>query len=471
MPGKPALAPAGRILEPAAPPMRPPPRGDRLLPNSAQPTPGGASPRPDREHPERCWRSPLDRARWYALTDTLFYKIALPAKPDAAPARRQDLPGEARLLRRCRRISGIPELVDWREEGGLDVLITRRLEALPLSQLDLGCGRLFRLLPQLVLLVVRLAWRGVSHDDLRPENILLDARGRVHLVDFDQASTGPFAVCLARSLLGLGLGRAAVSNAVLAPVRERLQASLPPALIWRLKGRRNRHRPPAADPLPALPPAAGPELRALHAAWRIAAASNASSPDRSVAYYQLEFQGLRFPGERDWAERWRVLRAITPCRGRRVLELGCNLGLLSIFLLREGGAGAALAVDRNAPILAAAAMAARAFGVRPEFRRVDFDRDPDWETRLLAFRPNVVFALSVLNWVADKARLLAFLGRCDELIYEGHDSALVERRRLRAAGFTTVELVATSERGRPILHARKPPRGAASSLDRPHEMT
>jgi len=473
--GKSALAPAARIREPAAPP----PRGDRprpraaegLLPGSAQPTPGGARHRPDREHPDRCWRSPLDPARWYAVTDALFYKIALPARPDAAPARRQDLLGEARLLRRCRGIPGIPELVDWSEEGGLDALITRRLEALPLSQLDLGWGRLFRLLPQLVLLVVRLARRGVSHDDLRPENILLDGAGRVHLVDFDQASTGPFAVCLARGLLGLGLGRAAVSNTVLAPVRERLQASLPPALIRLLNGYRNRDRPPDGGPLPALPPAAGPGLRALHAAWRIAAASDASSPDRSVAYYQLDFQGLRFPGERPWAERWSVLRAIAPCRGRRVLELGCNLGLLSIFLLREGGAGAALAVDRNAPILAAAAMAARAFGVRPEFRRIDFDHDPDWETRVLAFRPDVVFALSVLNWVADKARLLAFLGRCEELIYEGHDSALVERRRLRAAGFTTIELVATSERGRPILHGRKPPRGAASRLDTPPGMT
>jgi predicted Ser/Thr protein kinase/predicted RNA methylase len=390
------------------------------------------------------------------VTDGLFCKIALPARTDA-PARRQDLLGEARLLRRCRGIPGIPELVDWTEEGGLRVLITRRLKALPLSQLDLGWGRLLRLLPPLVLLVVRLAWRGVSHDDLRPENILLDGAGRVHLVDFDQASTGRFAVCLARSLLGLGRGRAAVGNAILAPLRERLQASLPPPLIRLLKGCRNRDRRPDASelpPLPPLPPAAGPGLRALDVAWRIAAASNASSPDQSVAYYQLEFQGLCWPGERPWAERWRALRRITPYRGRRVLELGCNLGLLSIFLLKEAGAAATLAVDRDAPILAAAANAARAFGVRPEFRRVDFDRDADWEAELLAFRPDVVFALSVLNWVADQARLLAFLARCDELIYEGHDSALVERRRLRAAGFTTIELVATSERGRPILHCR-----------------
>jgi predicted Ser/Thr protein kinase/predicted RNA methylase len=456
MPGKASLAQA-----PAAPPAR----SERSLPRAAegsqqespQPKPGDAARRPHREPLERCWRSPLDPARWYGTTGDLFYKIALSVPPGSGPARRQDLLGEARLLRRCRGIAGVPELVDWREDGGLRVLVTRRLEALPLSQLDLGWGRLFRLLPQLLLLVVRLAWRGVSHDDLRPENILLDDAGRVHLVDFDQASTGRVAVCLARSLFGLRVGRPAVSNAILAPVRERLKASLPPPVIWLLKGRHNFDRRPVAGPLPPLPPSAGPELRALHAAWLIAAASGASSPDLRLAYYQLEFQGLCFPGERSWAERWRALRAITPYRGRRVLDLGCNLGLLPIFLLRETGASAALAVDRDGPILAAATEVARAFRVQPEFRRVDFDRDPDWEVELLAFQPDVVFALSILNWVADRARLLAFLGRCDELIYEGHDSALIERRRLRAVGFTTIDLVATSERGRPILHGRKEP--------------
>jgi hypothetical protein len=33
-----------------------------------------------------------------------------------------------------------------------------------------------------------------------------------------------------------------------------------------------------------------------------------------------------------------------------------------------------------------------------------------------------VFALNLLNWVEDKTRLLAVLGRFEELIFEGHDS-------------------------------------------------
>ena len=95
--------------------------------------------------------------------------------------------------------------------------------------------------------------------------------------------------------------------------------------------------------------------------------------------------------------------------------------------------------------------------MRPDFRRIDFDDDPDWEAALAAFRPDVVFALSVAHWLRDQARLLAFLGRFDELIYEGHDSARTECRRLAAAGFEAIELACTSERGRPVLHCRKRP--------------
>ncbi|MGH6913830.1 MAG: methyltransferase, partial [Geminicoccales bacterium] len=295
----------------------------------------------------------------------------------------------------------------------------------------------------------------VSHDDLRPENILVSESGEVYLVDFDQATTGAFWRCLVRSLLGLRAGGPPVQNGILAPARERLQASLSPRVIRWLKRQRLGAIVGAASQMPALPPDAGLRLRALHRAWRLASTSDASAPGQAIAYYALEIECVRLPGERPWAERWRLLGGIADCAGKRVLELGCNMALLSVHLLRESGAAAALAVDRDPAILEAAAEIAAAFEVPTELREVDIDGDADWETALSAFSPDVVFCLSVLHWVRDKARLLAFLGRFEELVYEGHDSARSECRRLRAAGYQSIRLVATSERGRPILHCRK----------------
>jgi hypothetical protein len=393
--------------------------------------------------------APRDPGRAFAATDDRFFKIVPREAPE--PDRRQDARGEFDLLRRCRGLVGVPEALELIEDAHHHTLVLQRVPGRPLSALEPGWSGFARLMLRLIRLVWAMARRGVRHNDLRPENVLVAPDGGVHLVDFDQASTGGFTECLLAGL-GLPVGGAPVCNGLLAPLRERIQARLSPRLVRVLRRRPLRTR---ACALPPLPTDSGVTVRALHEAWRIAADANASSPGRAIAYYELEFDGLRLPGERPWTGRWRSLRRVTTFRDRRVLELGCNMALLATFALKEAGAHAALAVDRDPAILAAAAKVALAFEVQPQFQQVDFDRDVGWEDQLEAFAPDVVAALSVLHWVQDKARLLAFLGRFDEVIFEGHDSSRIERSRLRRAGFTEIELVDTSERGRPILRARK----------------
>jgi hypothetical protein len=114
-----------------------------------------------------------------------------------------------------------------------------------------------------------------------------------------------------------------------------------------------------------------------------------------------------------------------------------------------------MGIDIDAEILRSAKLVVTAFGVEVDFMRVDFDDERQWESGLAKFAPDIVFALNVLNWVKDKDRLLAFLGRFNEVVVEGHDSCDIETRRLREVGFQKVRLVTISERGRPLLHATK----------------
>ena len=146
---------------------------------------------------------------------------------------------------------------------------------------------------------------------------------------------------------------------------------------------------------------------------------------------------------------------MTDYEGKTILELGCNMGLLSIYLLKEAGAANSIGVDHDKKILESAKLISEVFEVNPVFRQINFDSAKDWESELSSYKIDVVFALNVLNWVNDKERFLRFLSNFPEVIFEGHDTTEVERKRFEQVGFNTIEEIGYSERERIILKCRK----------------
>jgi hypothetical protein len=207
--------------------------------------------------------------------------------------------------------------------------------------------------------------------------------------------------------------------------------------------------------LPDIQEGADTRLFSLLTAWKMAQESNASSPGVFVAYYSLDYMGYRFPGERSWKKRWNVLKNISNYSGKTIIELGCNMGLLSTFLLKEGLCSKCVGVDNDQKILKSAAMISDVFGVKPEYLQIDLDSRNNWEKVLLNYNADIIFVLNVLNWVKDKERLLSFLSNFPEVIFEGHDLPKVEKNRFARIGFKNIQEVGYSERERIILRCRK----------------
>ena len=120
---------------------------------------------------------------------------------------------------------------------------------------------------------------------------------------------------------------------------------------------------PDFEKLPALGTNSDPKIRRLLEAWEIAQKSNASSPGLPIAYYSLEFQGIHFPGERPWKKRWGELKNVAEFSGKNILELGCNMGLLSTFLLKDAGAAKCIGVDHDRQILNSAKIISEVYNV------------------------------------------------------------------------------------------------------------
>jgi len=193
-------------------------------------------------------------------------------------------------------------------------------------------------------------------------------------------------------------------------------------------------------------------LETLAEAWSIASRSEASAPGVDIGYYSIDIGGINFPGERPWILRWDRIQKEVDFKGKRLLELGCNMGLLSIHA-KLWGAAYCLGVDVDKEILRAAELASRAFGTDVVHRQLDLDDSSQWEEELKGF--DIVSALSVLHWIKNKDRVWSFLAKHREVLYEGHESEQEAESNLIRAGFTRIARLGTTERNRQIFHASR----------------
>jgi hypothetical protein len=195
-----------------------------------------------------------------------------------------------------------------------------------------------------------------------------------------------------------------------------------------------------------------PTSVALGMAWHLAAESDANAPGHRLAYYAWTFDGRHYLGERPWAFRWEALRGAVSFEGKRVLELGSNMAMTSAYALLHG-ASEVTAVDSDELILDAAALLGVALDLPIRTTRMSFASAVEWESALPD--ADLAIAMSILEWVPDRARFERFLGRFPEVVFEGHEGVGVERDRLTRIGFREVVLAGFSERHRPLFVARR----------------
>jgi len=362
------------------------------------------------------------------------------------------------LVLATRQISGvlIPTPISYQRDGEWECLELVAIEppltsdpvSHPMRETLRGVGRLVRS-------VWRLNQAGVSHGDLVPGNAGDNAAGTMVLLDFDQAAFAHPLRSMWRDFLGLPAGGRAARYSVLdrfgrhpwfAPAFRAARAirclcgggRSPDDGPWGMIGRCRARGDEA--------------LVALAEAWTTAAQSGANSPGRGVAYYSLDDDGIHLPGERPWIMRWHAIARTVDFRGKRLVELGCNMGLLSIHA-QLTGATSAVGADINEDVVRAARMAATIFGVNAQFLIVDFDNHADWEEQLGG--GDIASALSLTNWLHDKDRLWRYLGRFREVLFEGHERDEDTRARLAGLGFDRIAEVGLSERQRMVFHASK----------------
>ena len=148
-------------------------------------------------------------------------------------------------------------------------------------------------------------------------------------------------------------------------------------------------------------------------------------------YYSIDIDGQILPGKRPWQERWQLFQKLQ-CQGKRTIDLGCNLGLLPIFLSASGAE--ATGVDFNKTLLSKAKIVAAAYGVSCRFEYCDFN-SPDWESQL-GTNFDLASACSVIRWIHDKNRFLQYLSSFKGVVWEGYNEPEKEIDTFKNLGFS-----------------------------------
>ena len=395
-----------------------------------------------------------DPSRKTFLLNDIIIKSRKLEDDRSAHLRHNDLKDEYEILKFSSAVKGIPKTFHYNKNELYELLFLSYLPGAQLRNLQLSFIQTVKVTLQVLKILIRLSVKGICHNDVTPQNVLLTGKNNASLVDFDQAVRTTIVKAFAGNILGIRSGESKVSYGLNTIFKDYLRKHFPNFLysLKRLVGRKPEFE---KHELPEIKDDADPKLKKLLDAWRLAQKSNASAPALPLAYYAIDFEGYHFPGERPWNERWNRFSNVTDYEGKTILELGCNMGLLSIYLLKEAGAANSIGVDHDKKILESAKLISEVFEVNPVFRQINFNSAKDWESELSSYKIDIVFALNVLNWVNDKERFLRFLSNFPEIIFEGHDTTEVERKRFEQIGFNTIDEIGYSERERIILRCRK----------------
>jgi len=382
--------------------------------------------------------------------------------PASIRGRLNSLEDEFLILKSLKSTSSVPKPIDYERRGSWEILRMTKIPSLTIFDPTFGQPKESI---RDYLQILKFAWflnmAGCSHGDFTLMNAGRNIEGSISVFDFDQALLGNPLRCWLRDFLGISINMQAMGISLLGrscsvkmiwPFVKRL--SFLKRFIISMYQRLTGISIPAETLLKRRASLLDDDdLNILVEAWDIALISNASSPGRCLAYYSLDISGINFPGERPWLLRWNMIRNNIDFRGKKFLELGCNIGLLTTHA-KLVGATACLGLDIDEDIVRAAILVSQAFHVEVNFLQLNLDDLVQWEDDLSGY--DIVSALSVMYWINDKERVWSFLSKHKEVIYEGHEPDDQAEENLRKRGFIKIKNLGRSERGRKVFHAVKP---------------
>jgi hypothetical protein len=179
--------------------------------------------------------------------------------------------------------------------------------------------------------------------------------------------------------------------------------------------------------------------------------SKCNTSGNGACYYEITAHGKTYPGERKWEDRWNLIKDCMNFDGKKILEIGCNMGMVMTYAKKFRNAGVCLGVDQpdqmlidsnKKDTLKAAKLLDEAFLLK-DISYLQMDLNKERYEEIIGTDYDVAVAMSILKWIDDQDRFLTYLSKFKYVLYEGHDSDDIEIERFAKHGFQAQVLGST----------------------------
>ena len=162
----------------------------------------------------------------YLLNDTVIKSRKLD-DDITTHLRHNDLEEEYEILKSSAAVNGTPKALHYNKNELYELLFLSYLPGEQLRNKQLTFIQTVRVTFQVLKILIRLSGKGICHNDVTPQNVLITGKNTASLVDFDQAVRTTIVKAFAGNILGIKSGESKVSYGLYTIFKDYLRKHFP----------------------------------------------------------------------------------------------------------------------------------------------------------------------------------------------------------------------------------------------------
>ena len=137
-------------------------------------------------------------------------------------------------------------------------------------------------------------------------------------------------------------------------------------------------------------------------------------------YYNIKINDINFEGDREFYPRWQEITNFN-FEGKKILDIGSNIGLIGIFLIHFKGAESVTFLEHDSASCQIIKKLSESLGIKNKIKVINKDFNKINLERTLGINYDKVIMLSSFKYFDDKPKAMNYFNNFNSILFDGDD--------------------------------------------------